>query len=55
MRDGKMACYPQNVMTTQLTDVVIRSLKRHPERRHYGGTYLVASALAEAFPCKGNG
>jgi Rap1a immunity proteins len=36
----------------QAVDVVRKMLREHPERRHYAATELVASALAQAFPCE---
>jgi hypothetical protein len=46
------ACFPPGVTVGQTADVVKRFLGQHPERRHEAAVFLVAAALAEAFPCK---
>ena len=46
-------CVPQaEVQAGQITDVVKKYLREHPENRHFGGAVLVIMALREAFPCK---
>ena len=47
-------CGPQNVTTGEMKDIVLRSLREHPEERHYTAASLVLGALAEAFPCTSN-
>jgi hypothetical protein len=49
---GWRACFPEHSTGQQKVDVVKRWLDQHPELRHHPASYLVAQALAEAFPCK---
>jgi hypothetical protein len=49
---GRRACIPMPVTVGQTVDVVKQYLGQHPEQRHYTASYLVAQALAEAFPCE---
>jgi len=49
---GWRACIPKNVTIGQVTDVVTKWLREHPQDRHYLATGIVAEALAKAFPCK---
>ena len=35
----------------QLTDVVLKWLDEHPEKRHLNGSDVIALAMAGAFPC----
>jgi Rap1a immunity proteins len=44
-------CIPEHVSGDQVTDVVLRELNSHPERRHLSAWNLVAVALYAAFPC----
>lgn len=46
------ACVPRSAAMGQPYDVVLRSLRAHPEWRHFTAPSLVAHALSEAFPCK---
>jgi Rap1a immunity proteins len=48
---GWRSCIPLNVPLTQVTDIAVRYLKEHPEKRHYDAAWLVAAAMGEAFPC----
>ncbi|WP_370050739.1 Rap1a/Tai family immunity protein [Sinorhizobium fredii] len=48
---GKI-CYPSNVTTQQVRDIVCDYLANHPETRHQPAQYLSGIALAEAFPCE---
>ena len=48
---GWSACVPNDVMLSQLTDIVTRWLDNNPQKRHYAAQGLIAEALAEAFPC----
>jgi hypothetical protein len=48
---GLRACMPEHADAGQITDVAVRFLASHPERRHLPAVTLVAEALAEAFPC----
>jgi Rap1a immunity proteins len=45
-------CVPATGTLGQLTDVVKKHLRDHPEDRHHPATFLVIRALMEAFPCK---
>lgn len=38
----------------QLSDVVVKYMKDHPETRYIDAHILIRSALAEAFPCANN-
>ena len=49
--NGWMACIPEGVTAEQLREVVKEMLVEHPETRHQFAAYLVARAVAEAFPC----
>lgn len=48
---GYRVCFPKQVVTGQLTLVVIKYLREHPEDLHYGADSLVLTALEGAFPC----
>jgi len=48
---GWSACVPNDVMLSQLGDIVTRWLDNNPQKRHLAANSLVAQALAEAFPC----
>jgi hypothetical protein len=43
---------PGGADDTQLTDIVVRYLKAHPEFRHLPGHALITDALREAFPAQ---
>jgi endonuclease YncB( thermonuclease family) len=45
------ACLPGNGTIGQAKDVVLKSLRDHPEQRHFAAAGLIAAALHEAFPC----
>lgn len=49
--NGFQACLPGNGTVGQVMDVVVKSLRDHPEDRHLAAAVLVAAALAAAFPC----
>jgi hypothetical protein len=49
--EGFLACIPMPVSTSQARDVAVNYLQKHPEGRNFAAAYLVAAALAEAFPC----
>jgi hypothetical protein len=49
---GFKACFPVDLITGQLLDVVKNWIERNPEKLHYSAPGLVASALSSAFPCK---
>jgi hypothetical protein len=46
-----LACLPANVTQGQITDIVLKYLGDHPDRRHYRAASLVREALLESFPC----
>jgi hypothetical protein len=48
---GYIQCPRDTVTLGQMSDVVVRFLAAHPERRALGAAGLVAQALSEAFPC----
>lgn len=50
--DGRYVCAPKSVTAGQATDIVVKYLTDHPEKRHELASFLVASALMDAFPCK---
>jgi Rap1a immunity proteins len=51
-RGGAEWCLPKGVETGQMVDVVTKYLESHPADRHIEADYLVAHALAEAWPCE---
>jgi hypothetical protein len=46
-----LACFPQNVTSEQLREVVVRFLSDHPELRYLSASSLATFALRRAFPC----
>ena len=44
-------CVSEDVTAEHVVDVVKRYLAAHPEKRHLPASWLVAHALAEAYPC----
>lgn len=50
--DDRRACVPKGAALGQVSDVVIRYLRDHPEIRHYPAPDLVVTALAKAFLCQ---
>lgn len=49
--NGFRACLSIHMTAQQLQDVAMRYLAAHPELRHLAAAGLVASSLANAFPC----
>lgn len=47
-------CLPEDVDSTQLRDVVVDYLRKHPNDRHMAATPLAAEAFGEAWPCGAN-
>ncbi len=45
-------CVPDEVTVGQITKVVVKYLKDHPEKLHLGAGLLTMTALKDAFPCK---
>ena len=48
---GFSALVPDNAKPTQLSRIVVKWLNDHPEKLHVDGSYLVANAFQDAFPC----
>ena len=48
---GWTACIPAGAMSDQVRDIAMTYLRNHPEQRHASAASLIASALANAFPC----
>jgi hypothetical protein len=49
---GFRQCGLDRVSAEQMTDIVVRYLVAHPERRDFGAAGLVADALSKAWPCR---
>lgn len=49
--DHPSFCMPSHVTVGQITDVVKKYLRDHPERRHYTAASVVGAAISVAFPC----
>ena len=49
---GFRFCIPEGVTIGQLVDVWEKWSSEHPELMHVDAASLVASAMADAFPCK---
>lgn len=47
-----IACIPPGVSNQQRVDVFTNYLRTNPENRHESASFLLAYALAKAFPCK---
>ena len=45
-------CAPENVTNGQLSRVVLKFLRQHPENLHSTGAALVLAALRNAYPCE---
>ena len=48
---GWTACIPAGAVSDQVRDIAMTYLRNHPEQRHASAASLIASALANAFPC----
>ena len=46
----KYICLQPNVNISQMTDVFMKYIRDHPEKRHLLGTTLVSMSLEEALP-----
>lgn len=44
-------CVPTGVSSGQLTDIVVKALREHPEVRHNSASMLVGAALRANFGC----
>jgi hypothetical protein len=44
-------CIPPEVTMGQIRDVVVKSLREHPETRHERSIILIANAMIAAWPC----
>ncbi|MFZ6765306.1 Rap1a/Tai family immunity protein [Pseudoroseomonas sp. WGS1072] len=49
---GWAACIPSGSTVGQIRDLVVKALENNPQERHLSAESLVASYLAEAFPCR---
>jgi hypothetical protein len=49
---GKYHCRPTKVTNGQLSDIVFKYLKDHPEKLHENASLVIAMAYIEAFPCE---
>jgi len=49
---GFRSCRPTSVSQAQVRDVVKAYLENNPQKRHFDARSLIATAVAEAFPCK---
>ena len=47
-----LICVATGVSNGQLSDIVVKFLRDHPERRHYSANSLVGVALMETYPCQ---
>lgn len=45
------SCIPKGVSVDQMVDVVCKSLKDNPQKRHLSASSLAIVAIAKAFPC----
>lgn len=45
------ACLPDELVISQVTDVVVAWLRNNPALRHHPAAHLVAKALEDAYPC----
>jgi hypothetical protein len=48
---GVKHCLAKEITMKEAVDIVLRWLAQNPETRHSGASTIVATALAEAFPC----
>jgi hypothetical protein len=46
-------CVPHGVMAKQLNDIVMRSLREHPQNQQAGAASLILFALRQTWPCLG--
>ncbi|WP_366008279.1 Rap1a/Tai family immunity protein [Hyphomonas sp.] len=46
-------CVPKGVTYGQLLDIVVGFLKGSPEGRHYAASFLIYTALFDAYGCQG--
>ena len=49
---GPKVCLPPSATNKQVTRIVVKHLKDHPESLHLNSTSLTIVALQDAFPCK---
>jgi hypothetical protein len=49
--NGWSACFPAQVTSGQVVDVVTRYLTANPQVRHMSAPGIAAAALEQAFPC----
>ena len=44
-------CVPRGVTETQLTKIVAKYIREHPEKLHFTASSIVLSAVSMSFPC----
>jgi hypothetical protein len=44
-------CIPDAVTGMQLTDVTLKYIREHPEKRHLGVPFIMTDAFFDAWPC----
>ena len=50
--ERQRSCIAEKATSGQLSDIVVKYLKDHPEERHLQAAILVVKAMGQAFPCK---
>jgi hypothetical protein len=48
---GANLCVPEKVTALQLVRIVVKYLRDHPHMLHYTRSFLILTAVQEAFPC----
>jgi hypothetical protein len=46
-------CVPHGVIAKQVEDIVIRSVREHPQNQQAGAASLILFALRQTWPCPG--
>lgn len=46
-----MFCLPEKARPQQLSDILVKHLRDHPEERHFSAAGAMISAMSNAFPC----
>lgn len=50
-RTSSYWCIPDGVAWGQMTEVVVKYMKDHPENRHWPSTAIITNAVIESWPC----
>jgi hypothetical protein len=45
------SCTPNGVTAVQVTALVVRYMKAHPEKQHNSADRIISAVLTETFPC----